>query len=618
MADEVRGEAGEALVKIEECLSHHRQFCDKVDRRYRAYRGVMEAPQRAEKSWRKTITPPYINHIVETTLASLLDDELRFRVRPKAKFYEPGEAERAKKGAKALEMLLRWQLGNCRFDEAQRPYGLQNMIAGLTVGKVCWHQTTRIRRQLVTEQRVIEGPFGPVGTVPVLVETDRPETVFDGPTFEVVDVRDFIWDEAAVSLDRCPIVGHRVWMTFDELKQLEKRGKYKNVDRLKESRDFSGDEWSNRENEHSGAKRTKDRIEVLEIYRRTADGIRVCAIANRAVVLEEPRKHPYWHGEMPFVVCSTQPDLFRIVGMSQVEKIEALQKMLWDVMNTRLENLEFVNQAIAIVQEGFDHDAWVHEPGAVNETPDPASVQMWSPNVIPAEVSLGAEALLKGDMQQLAAAFPFASGSESQTVDNKTATGASIVTSIAQRSMQAMKNQLWMSYARVGQQFLELDQQYIREPTYIEILDVDSQREFEEILPEVLQGQFKFDMRPMTESMMRSEKRAEALAKFQTLMQAVAPLAMMGAPLNPRTLVEDFLEAYDDQDMDRFFSAAPQAALQAGGGQNAGAVEGQTNGVTAQQAIDPAVSPSNQTSMSGERAMQRALAMTGQGGPNAG
>jgi hypothetical protein len=197
---EVTGDAAEALRRLEDCTSHHRAFCDQVDKRYRAYRGSMETKSRAAR-WTHKLAPPYINHIVETTLSSLVDDDLRFRVRPRAKMYEPGEFDRANQGAKAFEILLRFQLEQARFDEAQRPYALQNMIAGLTVGKVAWKTSSKLRRKLTTETRVIgEDHFGMPVAVPVLVETEAPETTYDGPCFEVVDVRDFFWDEAAVSL----------------------------------------------------------------------------------------------------------------------------------------------------------------------------------------------------------------------------------------------------------------------------------------------------------------------------------------------------------------------------------------------------------------------------------
>jgi hypothetical protein len=610
-------DAAKALTRLEDCTTHHRSFCDRVDARHRSYWGHMEKRSKAAR-WTHKHAPKYVNHIVETTLASLVDEELRFRVRARSKMYEPGEFERAAAGAKALEILLRWQLEQCHFDEQQRPYVLQNMIAGLTVGKISWQNTTRLRRKLVTQPQLVEDPVTgePLGYVPRLVEVEQPDTVFDGPMFEVCDVRDFFWDEAAVSLDRCSVVAHRVWMTFDELKQAEKRGLYKNVDELKESKDFSGDDYSDREFDANDAKRTKNRVAVEEIYWRTPSGIRTCTLGNRTVLLKEPRDNPYWHGEYPFVVCSTQPDLFRIPGMSQVEKIMELQEALWDLINQTADNLEFINNAIAIVPEGFDYEGWRHEPQAVNEAPDPSSVQMWAPNVIPAQVSLGHQALLKGEMQNLAGAFPFSSGTESQTMDQKTATGASIVTSLAQRSIAAQKYQLYLSYQRMGQQFLELDQQYVREPVWVEVVGVDSQPEFEQILPEVLQGQFNFSMRPMTESMMRQEKRAEALAKFQVLMQAVPLFAMAQLPINPKTLLEDFLEAYDEPDVERFFSSQPQPAMAAAGGQpgQPSPNGGQPLGVTAPQSIDPAVSPSNQVSMSPELMNQRARAMSG--GPN--
>ena len=70
-------ETQEALVKFEEIVSFHTNLMEKARRLYRAYDGVMERGSKAD-SWESKLHPPYVKHIVETTMAALVEDKLRF------------------------------------------------------------------------------------------------------------------------------------------------------------------------------------------------------------------------------------------------------------------------------------------------------------------------------------------------------------------------------------------------------------------------------------------------------------------------------------------------------------------------------------------------------------
>jgi hypothetical protein len=79
--------------------------------------------------------------------------------------------------------------------------------------------------------------------------------------------------------------------------------------------------------------------------------------------------------------------------------------------------------------------------------------------------------------------------------------------------------------------------------------------------------------------------------------------------------MDRLLKEYGEDSVERFYAAAPQPQV-AGGGMVPGTPgfagqEPGPGGVTAQQSIDPATSPSNQTSMSPEVFNQRALARSG-------
>jgi hypothetical protein len=167
------------------------------------------------------------------------------------------------------------------------------------------------------------------------------------------------------------------------------------------------------------------------------------------------------------------------------------------------------------------------------------------------------------------------------------------------------------AYERIGQQMMELNQQYVRDAQYVEVVGLDSDYELKTILPEMLQGSYRFDIGPMNESLMRQEKRAEQIQLYDKIMQTAQILVMMGAPPNGRALAEDLLEAYDKHDLDRYFAAqpppqAPPGVSGAGGEQQQG---GQTNpGLAAGPQ-----SPSSQLSMSPEMFAQQQGAARGGG-----
>jgi hypothetical protein len=302
--------------------------------------------------------------------------------------------------------------------------------------------------------------------------------------------------------------------------------------------------------------------------------------------------------------------------MSQVEKLEHLQTALWDIMNQRIDNLRLVNNMIVAVRSDIeDLDALVYEPGAKWPLDDISQVLPIQVNPLPAEVSLGAESQIKQDMQNLAGSQPFTSTSEARGVGADTATEAALVSSIAQSSTKQMKTQLNYAYERIGQLRLELNQQFVRQPMYAEMTGLDNAQEIIEILPETLQGEFKFDISPMNESLMRQERRAEANTLAQILFQVAQPAAAMGVLMNARKIIEDLLEANDVQDKEAYFSGQPQPGVP-----QQGAPQGQqgqggnpTGGVTAQQSINPATSPSGQMSVSPQTMMSRNMSFQGNG-----
>lgn len=633
-----------AKLYLEECKGFHNDLMLKVKTRYNAYKGIVEAV--SSPTWNSKLHPPYIMHIVETALASLVDDKLRYRIRPRAtleSYFDPSAGERARMGAEAHQILFDWQVKRSKLQAQLRPFMLQNSIAGITVAKTLWATKEERRRQLVSVEeplvdemdQPIYGPDGRPLTHARLEEQVKVVTTYDGPVTETRDIHDFMWHEAATTLENARYLVDRVWVSPEDFWKgydgdnpvwgPERGGwtKKQAQEILGTSKDYA-DDHSGRWNE-GNRKTTKDLIEVCEVW----DQVRkeVTTVVNRAVLASHKTKFPFYFEAPPFVACTTQSDLFKVVGISQVEKIVHLQEMIWDVMNQRLDNLRLINNAVFFFRPDLeDPDAYVLEPGAMWPMEDPTQVGQWQPNPIPAEISLGAESLIKGDMQNLGGGFPFSSGTDSQTVDQKTATGASIITQLAQRSVDMAKRAAYEAWEQVGQQRMVMNQQFIREPTVAPVLGLDDEEELRIIMPELLTGDYAFEIEPIADAIAKQEEQASAQGLYQLVLQAapvVAALAAQGQAtmINFDAVFEDLLKAFGKDDKARYFKSTAPAAMPPGpgasGSQGGGAPQGeQPQGVTAQQSIDPAVSPSSGLTLSPVGHLQRAQALNRGGARN--
>lgn len=609
MASSPLGEAGQrALRLVEESNGFHDEFVTDCDRRWREFEGRLDANQNSAK-WQSNLHPPYLKRIVETHLAGLLDERFGFRIRPAPRLFNPGEAASARMGAEAHEILFRQQMKADRFtDDFQRPFALDAAVTGIGIGKTFWRSDKRKRKRNVVENAAPDwlAQFGV--SVPRLKQVEAVELDFDGPVTEAIDPRDCYWHEGATSLPKSRFFAQAIWMTYADLMALAKQGKY-SIEACKQVESMTEDGNPEYTADRAKRGRRKDMIEVLEVWDRERG--RVTTIGGRAVELRDA-EWAFWHGQYPFVSTSLEPLPRRITSMSVVESLAHLQEMTWDLMNQRTDNLRFINNFISILPaDADDADAYPYEPGAIWFMEDPTRAQQWQPNPIPAEISLGAEAILKQDMQNLAGGQPFTSTSEARGVGADTATEAALVTNLAQMATKQMKGRLYGAYGRIGQQRMELNQQFIKMPTYAEKIGLDSQAEIVEILPHLIaDGDFMFDIAPMNESLNRAERRSEAQGRFQMFVQAAPALAALGVNLNYKALVEDVFDSWDEDDKERYFASAGPPQMPGTGPQQPGQPEG-PGGVTAPQSIDPATSPSTQASLSPTVFQQRAGAATG-------
>lgn len=627
----------EAVGRFEKAKKSHDPFVRAYERRERSYRGVLTRGAETADNWKHHYHPKYCFNLIETVVSSTVEMGLRFTARPAPRpNMALDEAMHMLVQAETVECVLRHEHRIDEMDFKQRPLFLTGAIGGTGVGKEYWNYTEgSVRRQGVKDVPV-HGPDGEVlmhvPTVTEIVETD---VLRDHSTFEVVDPRDFILHESARNLQPWEPGGaqhlfHRCWYSMEQLKGWERAGFIKNVDDLVESRDFN-DEHEDREKAVFNINRTKDLIEVLEYWKFEDGQVWRALIGQRNVVLRALEPSPFWHGGYPFILSSSMPYPFSPRGTSDVELIEELQAALWEIQNQTLDNIELINNFITLIRSDVkDPDAFEAYPGARWPVEDITQVSMLQPPYQLANVTAERESLIKGDLQNVTSASPFASGSDTQTVENKTATGASIVMNAAQQRMIAKKYQAQQGLRQEANMRLKNCQQFITDDRLLHEVGEDGRMTFRDTSPLDIQGEFLFELEPMGESEMRQERRAESTQVTQVLLQAAPVAAAAGVPLNIREVLTWMLKkGWRIDDADRFFSqipastgaaAAPGAppGAQAPGTQlvppGAGPPQNPLGnlGVTADSAVD-ASSPSARGGMSMSPALmlQRSLAMRG-------
>lgn len=622
------------LADVEECIKEgsrwHTNFLRKVARRYDAWRGMQ--PDNAPKSWRSNQHAPYLINIVEGMLSSMEEARPSWQVSPRAL---PGmsmeEIYQWSRNAEINQHLLAHDMRVDKFTQKQSPFMHQDLIAGYSPGKIYWLKERRDRPYLDEQPEMIYDENG--GSIDIAMKLDEyvdKDIVFrDSPTFEVRDVRDWMVPESATDVQKSPWVLDRVFVTPKTLERMERLGIWKNTqyvsDTRHDSRRDAPDIDTSREQRLRGSDRTRGLVEIIELW--TDDGI--FTVANRSVVLRDDTNN-FWHGLKPFVVSSAIPDLFQIPGISVIEGLAQMQEMLWTMQNLRFDATRMLANVITVIRgdvENADEFEWA--PNAQWFVNDLNAVKTLDIDPSIANITLQSEALLKGDIQSVMGALPFQGNAQQQTQNIDTATGMSIVTNIAQAVLARRRGFHMRTFSEVGQFFLSLDQQFLRDEKLIEVLGPGGAREWLTVSHKDIDGVFDVELEMVGDSMMRQEKRAESGQLLTQAHQFAGPAAQFGVALNLKTFWVKHLKAFDIEDTENYFMEKQEMPAMAQqvmpGGAGAGTPSGaqalmedmtgalEAGGVTNRELAAGPTSPSNDISMSPSASTQRALAASGSG-----
>lgn len=642
--DPTRDIVAEAIRNWDEALGHHSKFVQRYEQGERTYRGVMRTAQTADK-WRHRLHPKHAFGPIETIVSSHVEMGLAFDVRPSPKVnLTNDEAVALLDQTEAVKDLIRHEHRVDEMDLKQRPAYLVNAICGRAVIKTGWaYSTGAVQRQGVKMVDVHTDGGELLGQVPTITQITEEGVLRDHSTCEVVDPRDWVMNESARNVQPwepggAQYIFHRMWMSFEQLKDWERSGFVKNVDDLKESRDQSLDEHFDRERELFNAARTKGLIEVLEYWCYHDGKVWRSLIGNRKTLLRGEEPTPFWHGGYPFVIVSSMPQPFSSIGTSEVELVAHLQETLWELGNQTLDNIELINNFVTLIRSDVDDpDAFELYPGARWEVDDPAQLAQWQPPYQLANVTANREAIVKGDLQNVMSAAPL-TGGDSSSIDQKTATGVSLVMNAAQQRLVSKKFQAQQGFRQEAQMRLQNLQQFMPDSRLVHVIGPGGAQAFRDISILDIQGDFIVELTAMGESQIRAEKRAEASQWFTMMQQAFPMSYASGTPIDMHRVLlwvarqwgmEDEANAFflpqqqpDPSTMNLLFGNAPhiqvrgmmdpQASAAVAQAQGALPAQQPNMGTTSATAVDASKpSATGGTSMSPMLMLQRALASRG-------
>ena len=526
----IEGDQRQLLSRFNKCFeaakAPHASRVTKYEKCDDAYNAVLRP---RDDDWQSDLHPPYVMQIVELLASNMIDENQRAKVL---------SSQPANDASAALhEHLLNQQREADRYGEKLVPFVLQALIRGFTVAKVTWREEWR----KVKQRDFQPSPFGSqmIGKV---TETRVPYR--QQPGFVVIDAKQFLWDPTAHSIDDAADVFH---VTYETKKSLQNSGVYENVDQITDgaSTEFEGTNTNKR----------KGRVEVIEWWHREGDEIYLTTVANRGTILRHECS-PFWHGEFPFVTASPMPSLFELGGHSVVEMIADIQAALWEMQNHRIDNTRFMSNAAVFVDPSAEQQDFRLMPGGVLRA-RPDQIQPWQPNTSIIGPTVQAEELLKGDLQNLSGAVAYLSGASNSQIDQTTATGVSIIQNMATKRIMRMKQQILFSLKRVGEQQIALNQQLLPPNVAIRIDRGAAGVEWKAANPAMLQGKYEYVVEDAAESLIRQEKRAEALAKANFLTANYMLMQQAGVTLDLKKVVEDVTEAFSEEPTKYFKEEAP-------------------------------------------------------------
>lgn len=394
---------------------------------------------------------------------------------------------------------------------------------------------------------------------------------YSGPMVEVISPEDFWMDPKADAIEEALFVIHRVWRTYGELRDMEREGIYKNVEKVKDWVDKSRSEFENAESAEryaaagqvdpaTNASPNEDlqparrKLEVFEwwgLLDLKGDGYQepyLVVVCGDVILRME--KNPYGHGQAPFEVLRPMLDPYKFSGVGMPELVGEFQALKTAILRQTLDNVSFQNNGMWLVNRnaGVDTSALLNpRPGTIvkaNITQGavvpitPSSLQSMPLNMLE---------LIDSMLQKRTGVTSYNQGLDANSL-NKTATGITrIMDASAQRIELIARVMAETGIKPLYQKLLMLNQQFIDQTIVIRVFNRPV-----EISPDDLIGDFDVTV-DVGGATGRDETRSQ---QMMLLLQYAANLMSLQVmrPMNIYEICKRLMELWGWKDYDRYLS----------------------------------------------------------------
>lgn len=536
-----------ALVRcIEDAEKLQKKLALEWQRSYDVYLGKPEDKKRGRRrkdDWRSDLYVKHAFQQIETLLPEFLVEDPNFEVVARERSDEPR--------ATTVQKLLDYQLERDRYADKRMEAVKKTLIFGACPIKVTWAYDVRrmkVRNPMRAEERAAALLAGM--EVPAVIEQDV--TLKDDPTMIVVDPFDFMWDPAATSIDDAEYVLHRSWLSDAQLLAKEKAGLYTGVSELLKSTSAGGSGgnsgfWSKLSGQHEEQVEAKreGRHEVIEKWTRD----KLVVIVDRRKVVRDT-DNPYWHGQIPFVMAVTQPDVDKMVGLSEVWSIESLQNVANKILNSQQDALSLTLDPVLALQANDPRLKDLEfRPGARVFLDNPQSVKPLDIGQASAYATTGEVDRMVGWMERTTGINASISGTSSEG----TATEAAMNLRQGKSRVSLKLAHVDRAFARAAEMFIQLDQQFIDADRVVRIVGDGS--EWDQVSPQDIAGLYDVKPRNSSERTVKEIAREQALNLLNTFAQ------FTGMGVNVWPLIEKAAQVHD---LDPALLRPDPAAMQAG------------------------------------------------------
>jgi hypothetical protein len=568
-----------ALRAAERSRSQHEQDWDRFFLLYRSWTA------RDDGDWRSRVFMPIPFYIIETVLPKLIAQLPGFIVNPVG----PEDVE----GARQMEGLMMWASeapgSGCYegtlYEELVKGFK-QALKYGTGILKT-YHNVLEMpvkRSREVMEPISVPQPMMDPGTGQPFMDINGqqmmedmqlgelsagyetsigPETRYDGPAAESVDIYNFWPSPEATSIEDARYVIHRTFKSMGYVKRMVKQGIYRFPQGMSVEQFASNPDRPHRKRMSKlGFDTPSDPSQmVVEVHEFWWED-KVVTMLNQSKVVRVD-DYPFEHGEKPFVRIVDHYQEHEFWGIGEIEPIQHLVELMNTEVNSRIDNWKLIlNSMFAVnIDHIFDQRDLVMRPGGIIRMREPGMPI----NQVMQRIDLGdvtstayEEVQQTKDMiEMVTGVSPYTAGGDSPSM-NDTATGVSLISEQGNTrfALKMTLNEL-AGLKRLGRHFGSLLQQFLPEEMTVRVIGEAGAVAFKQVTQESILGAFDYDIDSQSTTQTESIRREQDMTLLQLLAGLVNPTT--GLPyVKVEELITDILRNTGHKDAERYITPPPQ------------------------------------------------------------